>query len=138
MSNDPNDQAKARELAALKSIYMPDRLSRKERIEQGRIPAKVNLYDERTTADMKSERWSGLRANDLWRRFEIWLVGNLESTLSYDRFKQKPTSLNLWYCEVFGLKETELHEESQKAVLEIEVRKANAFMREELMKGKKL
>lgn len=85
---------------------------------------RFRLFDKRTSAQLAEQGFSGMRANDLWNRFEIWILGRLDSTLSYAEFFLRPEKLNEWYCEVFGLKEINLDAAAQRDVELLKERKA--------------
>lgn len=85
---------------------------------------KYRAFDTRTTSQLQSQKFSGMRANDMWNRFEIWLLGNLHTTLSYAEFFLRPERLNEWYCEAFGLKEINLDAAAQRDVDLLKERKA--------------
>lgn len=128
---------------ALESILKPyidkDKIKREENPnESRRMNVIINSHDPRGTSEFAHDRFSGLRANDLGRRFELWIYGRLHSTLSYADFNDRPQRLNEWYVESFGLKEAELHGETANAIVEVEARKAKKFILEEVMKGKKI
>lgn len=85
---------------------------------------KYNARDTRTTAQLEAARFSGMRANDMWNRFEIWLLGRLESTLTYAEVFINPDRLNLWYCEVFGLDKIFIDQKAQRDLELLRERKA--------------
>jgi hypothetical protein len=83
---------------------------------EGALKPKYNEFDTRTSAQLTEQRFSGLRANDMWNRFEIWIQGNLATTLTYQTFLLNPDSLNKWYCECFGLHEIKFDEKNQRDI----------------------
>lgn len=90
---------------------------------EGALNVKYNEFDERTSAQLKEQKFSGLRANDMWNRFEIWIYGNLHSTLSYQEFLLNPDRLNLWYCETFGLDELRFDDKTQADIERVRAKK---------------
>jgi hypothetical protein len=90
---------------------------------EGLLKPKYNEFDERTSAQLKEQEFSGLRANDMWNRFEIWIYGNLHATLSYQEFFLNPDRLSLWYCEVFGLHELRWDEKTQADIERVRAKK---------------
>lgn len=70
---------------------------------KGTFQVKGNMRDDRTFSQLAEQRFSGLRANDLWLRFEIWILGKLNETLSYGEFFKDPDSLNRLYAKTFGI-----------------------------------
>jgi len=143
MSNETDDKGNPN-FGALQRIIQPilNRGKTKQKDENPNtsrhIKVKLNDHDTRGPSELSHDRFSGLRANNTFRVFELWILGQRHSMLTYSEFMERPERLNEWYCDTFGLNETELHSETQNAVIEVEVRKAKEFMREELLKGKKL
>lgn len=109
-----------------------------DRNNPNRIKVSVNSFDQRTAEDLRIDNFSGLRANNMLMRFEIWLVGRLHRELPYSTFYADPNIMVRWYADAFGL-DVELDEQTQKAVIEVEARKAASFIYDEVvLKGKKL
>ncbi len=80
--------------------------------------------DERTSAQLEAARFSGIRANDMWNRFELWILGNVANTLTYQAFFLRPESLNEMYCETFGIDKINLAAETQRDIEKLQERKA--------------
>jgi hypothetical protein len=109
----------------------------RDRHSSGRIRVSVNNHDTRTSEQIAADRFSGLRANNLLMRFEIWLVGRLHRELPYATFYADPNIMTRWYADAFGL-DVELDDQTQKAVIEVEARKAASYYYDEVvLKGKK-
>lgn len=85
---------------------------------------KENQFDDRTFAQLEAAKFSGIRANDLWNRFEFWILGKIAETVSYQQFWLRPAVLNETYCELFCLKEMMLDAATQREVNRVEERKA--------------
>lgn len=98
----------------------------------------VNEYDQRTTADLKNARFSGIRANDLMNQFEIWILGQVDRTVTYAQFWQDEQSLTTAYCIAFGLKDAILTGAVDEAVREMKGRKAGIEKLEATPEGRKL
>jgi len=71
----------------------------------GLLQPKVNQFDPRTITQLSDAQFSGLRANDMFNRFEFWILGNIVETIGYQQMLLNPDILNKTYCEIFGLKE---------------------------------
>lgn len=99
--------------------------------------AKLNEFDNRTSSDLAAESFSGIRTNDLMARFELWIVGHLDRTLSYQRFWDEPYSLEAMYCEAFGLKEVTLEGAVKEAMREISARKQEILLLGSTDEGKR-
>lgn len=112
-------------------------IDNRDRHSSGRIKVSVNNHDTRTSEQIAADRFSGLRANNLMMRFEIWLVGRLHRELPYSTFYADPNIMTRWYADAFGL-DVELDDQTQKAVIEVEARKAASYYYDEVvLKGKK-
>jgi len=112
-------------------------IDNRDRHSSGRIKVSVNNHDTRTSEQIAADRFSGLRANNLMMRFEIWLVGRLHRELPYSTFYADPNIMTRWYADAFGL-DVELDDQTQKAVIEVEARKAASYYYDEvILKGKK-
>lgn len=94
----PIDEAVKRILAAVSAKPAPIDKSKPKT-----VMVKGNMRDERTFAQLAEQRFSGIRANDLWLRFELWILGRLERTISYSEFFNEPEALNKMYSEYFDL-----------------------------------
>lgn len=102
---------------------------------QGKIKVKVNDYDQRSQRDLALDKFSGLRANHIWLRFELWIYGRLHNTLAYSSFWNDPSSLSRFYIDSFDLTEVSLEEETHRAVIEVEARKAAIVINERKLLG---
>lgn len=91
---------------------------------KGAGTARYKQFDSRTTSQLQEQRFSGMRANDMWNRFEIWLIGRLHSTLTYAEVFLRPARLNEWYCECFGLDKINLDAKAQRDMQLLEERRA--------------
>lgn len=112
-------------------------VNNRDRHSSGRIKVSVNDHDSRTSEQIAADRFSGLRANNLLMRFEIWLVGRLHRELPYSTFYADPNIMTRWYADAFGL-DIELDDQAQKAIIEVEARKAASYYYDEVvLKGKK-
>ena len=87
------------------------------------IKIKGNMRDDRTFSQLAEQCFSGIRANDLWLRFEIWIIGRLDRTLSYTEFFNRPESLNELYAEAFGLDQVRLSENVSNDIKQLKDRK---------------
>lgn len=85
--------------------------------------ARWNGRDSRSTADLQTKEFSGIRANDLWNRFEFWILGRVETTLSYAEFFLRPQKLTETYCELFGLDKINLDAATQQDIKKLQERK---------------
>lgn len=65
--------------------------------------------DYMTTAELKDMEFSGLRYNTLIETVEIWLLGNLERSISAPGCQPDPKKLNDAYIEVFGISLAEIN-----------------------------
>lgn len=83
----------------------------------------VNEFDGRTQSDLTTARFSGIRANDLANRFEIWILGQIDRTVSYQEFWTNEHSLTTAYCIAFGLKEATITGAVEDAIKEMRARK---------------
>lgn len=92
--------------------------------EVGTGTARFKQHDQRTTAQLQEQRWNGIRANNIWNRFEIWFHGQIHSTLTYAEVALNPDRLNTWYCEVFGLDKINLDAKAQRDIEALKERKA--------------
>lgn len=109
----------------------------RDRHSSGRIKVSVNNHDTRTSEQIAASGFSGIRANNLLMRFEIWLVGKLHRELPYSTFYKDPNIMTRWYADAFGL-DVELDDQTQKAIIEVEARKAASYYYDEVvLKGKK-
>jgi hypothetical protein len=102
------------------------------------VTMKMNEHDNRTSSELRDQKFSGLRTNDLASRFEIWIAGSIEKTLSYQRFWEEPHSLETVYCEAFGLKEITMSGAVEEAVREITGRKKKIEELGQTDEGKRL
>lgn len=62
-----------------------------------------NHNDFATTAELKSRNFSGWRENQLAQRYELWLTGEIEETISFAVVKLNPTALEEIHKRVFKL-----------------------------------
>ncbi len=99
---------------------------------------KYNEHDQRTHSDLKHERWSGIRTNEILMRFEIWIAGEIAKTVSYGEFFDDPDSLNTAYCLAFGLKSASLQGAVTEALKEITGRKERIQQLNQTDAGKRL
>lgn len=83
---------------------------------KGALRPTYKEFDDRTTAQLQEQRFSGLRANDLWNRFEIWILGHIETTVTYQEFFVNPDALNTAYCNTFGLHEMTLDDKNKAEI----------------------
>ena len=112
-------------------------IDNRDRHSSRRIKVSVNNHDTRTSEQIAADGFSGLRANNLMMRFEIWLVGRLHRELPYSTFYADPNIMVRWYADAFGL-DVELDDQTQKAIIEVEARKAASYYYDEvILKGKK-
>jgi len=75
----------------------------KPKVPAGTFQVKGNMRDDRTFSQLAADKFSGFRANDLWLRFELWIYGRIDRTLSYETFFNRPEALNEMYAEAFGI-----------------------------------
>jgi hypothetical protein len=88
--------------------------------------------DSRTTSALQADRFSGIRANEMWLRFEIWVLGQIhviphtgqEAILTYHEFFLNPRRLNEMYCECFGLDQVSFDAQTQRHIKLLEERKS--------------
>lgn len=59
--------------------------------------------DFKDSTELKKEKWSGLRMNSLTNCAEIWLLGNLEASVSPWDLAQNPNKVNEEMERVFAL-----------------------------------
>lgn len=103
--------------------------------DKGRIRVKINDFDKRSMRELEDAKFSGLRANQIWNRFELWILGRLHDSLPFSTFMQRPSSLIDFYCEAFGIEKAQLEDETHRAVLEAEARKVSAMVADRTMRG---
>lgn len=113
-------------LASLDLTGMLEKLGYLKRTKRAPQPGdlKFNRLDGRTTSALEAESFSGIRANDLWNRFEIWIFGRIEETVSYQQFFLRPESLNDAYCKTFGIDKINLDAAAQRDIQKLQERKA--------------
>lgn len=100
MTNPVNDTI----LRLLKSLgKIPSPLQRKKAPTAGAFLVKGNMHDERTMSQLSQQNFSGIRANDIWMRIELWILGRVADSLSYKDFMEDPERLNKLYAETFGI-----------------------------------
>jgi len=87
------------------------------------MTVKMNEFDDRTMAQLQAAEFSGIRSNDLWNRFEIWILGQVADTVSYQQFFVNPNTLNETYCKVFGLHDMQLDDATKKDIARLEMRR---------------
>lgn len=97
---------------------------RKRKEGNGKIKVHINSRDERTHADLAADQFSGLRTNEVFMQFEIWLIGRLASRLSYADFYADPRSLTRMYVDTFGI-DVELDAETERAIVQVAIQKEN-------------
>ena len=115
----PIDDAIKRILTAIgKPGGLPTQAKRKETLQ-----VKGNMQDSRTFSQLAEQKFSGIRANDLWLRFEIWILGRLDRTLSYTEFFNRPESLNELYAEAFGLNVVVLSDNTKRDIQHLKDRR---------------
>jgi len=79
--------------------------------------------DDRTTSQLEHAQFSGIRANELWNRFEIWILGHIATTVSYQEIFLNPQRLNMAYCEVFGLDHINMDAKTNRDLARLEERR---------------
>lgn len=84
----------------------------------------LNEFDTRDTRDLIRDGFSGIRANDIAERLEIWIRGRIARTVSYLEFVADPEILNRTFIEVFHFHNATLDDESNKMIAELRRRKA--------------
>jgi len=102
------------------------------------LQLKMNEFDNRTSAELAAESFSGIRTNDIMSRFEIWIAGQMDRTLTYERFWREPHSLETVYCEAFGLKKVTLSGAVAEAIREIAGRKRGIAEMEDTEEGRRI
>lgn len=95
---------------------------RKAEIKTGQ--AVLRKADDRTIAQLQEQRFSGIRANELWNRFEIWIYGRIDRTVTYQEIFLNPQRLNTAYCEAFGIDHINLDAATQRELRKLEERKS--------------
>ena len=97
-----------------------------------------NEHDQRSSSDLKQERWSGIRTNEILLRFEIWIAGEIAQTVPYHQFFSDPDSLNVAYCLAFGLREASLQGAVTEAMREMTLRHGGIELLNKTDAGKRL
>lgn len=86
--------------------------------------ARFRKNDDRTISKLQEQKFSGIRANELWLRFEIWILGRLEKSVSYQEIFLNTNALEKAYCEVFGIDHINMDIKTKQELQKLEERKA--------------
>lgn len=61
--------------------------------------------DFMTSSELKAKQWSGIRHNSITDTAEIWILGNLEETITATQVQLNPLAINEAFERLFALAE---------------------------------
>lgn len=64
-----------------------------------------NHSDFQVSSELKAKEFTGIRHNSITNQAEIWVLGNLEKTVSYEEVQLNPLAINQAMEEVFAVHE---------------------------------
>lgn len=89
------------------SIYPPSELKRTIPIIVHNNPTgserRPDHYDFMTSSELKRAEFSGMRQNQLAMQWELWLVGEIKGTVSFEAAAKDHLAVTRMHAEVFHM-----------------------------------